>query len=259
MIVLGRRLLPLFALAGLALPAAAAHAAGAADAVSRALAFTVTLEGNGTYGSGVLVDPAAGRIVTNYHVVRDMREPRATFFDGSVARARVVRVDPALDLALLAVAPRPAIGRPSWGSASALRAGDEVFAIGCPRHLAFTVSRGIVSFVDRPLDGVRYLQTDIPINEGNSGGPVIDARGDVVGLMSFIYRNGQGLSFALPADYARRFSAGATAAPTASGAGPASAPAAAPPRSTATSRAPARGRSLDRSRPSAAARSAAGT
>src|SRR5204863_177219 len=68
--------------------------------------------------------------------------------------------------------------------------------------LGFTVSRGIVSYVNRELDGARWLQTDLPINDGNSGGPVINARGELVGMMSFILRGAQGMSFALPVNVA---------------------------------------------------------
>jgi S1-C subfamily serine protease len=191
--------------------AAHAEAGPASRAIDRALGLAVTIEGSGQYGAGVLVDAARGLIVTNDHVVQGMSAPSVTFFDGAVAKARVVREDASLDLALLAVAPQPKRAQARWGDASALHAGDEVFAIGFPRRLGFTVSRGIVSYVDRRLEGMRYLQTDIPINEGNSGGPVIDEEGNIVGLMAFVYRNGQGLSFALPADYASRFTAAALA------------------------------------------------
>ena len=66
----------------------------------------------------------------------------------------------------------------------------------------FSVSRGMVSFPNRFLDGVEYIQTDLPINVGNSGGPLVDRQGDVVGIVSFILRDSQGISFALPMDRA---------------------------------------------------------
>ncbi len=171
------------------------------DAVARALAFTVTIEGGDTYGSGVLVDPAAGLVLTAQHVIADMHNPLVTFADGASLPAKVVESDRVLDLALLAIAPQSTRPAPAVGDALALRPGDELYAVGCPRHLAFTVSRGIVSFVGRRMDGVRWLQSDLPINDGNSGGPVVNARGELVGVMSFILRRGQGLSFALPINY----------------------------------------------------------
>lgn len=178
------------------------------DGLAQALAYTVTLEGNGVYGSGVLIDPDAGLVITAGHVVAKMTAPRATFFDGTLAAARVLEVDPELDLALLEVPAQHQRPRPVFGDTTTLRAGDEVYAIGCPRHLPFTVSRGIVSFVERVIEGAKYLQTDLPINAGNSGGPVVNARGELVGLMSFIYKRAQGLSFAQPIRYAtQRFAA----------------------------------------------------
>jgi S1-C subfamily serine protease len=172
-----------------------------ATAVERALAVTVTIEGDGIYGAGILIDPAAGRVLTAEHVVADMRAPRVTFRDGTQVPARVLQVDHAVDMALLSVPPqrRPA---PRIADATQLKPGEQLYAVGCPRRLGFTVSRGIVSFVGRPMDGARWLQTDLPINDGNSGGPVVDARGEVVAMMSFVLRRAQGLSFALPINYA---------------------------------------------------------
>jgi len=80
--------------------------------------------------------------------------------------------------------------------------GDEVMAVGSPRKMYFSVSRGMVSLPNRFLDGVEYIQTDLPINVGNSGGPLVDNEGNVVGVVSFILRDSQGISFALPIDRA---------------------------------------------------------
>ena len=175
---------------------------GVQDAIARALEYTVTLEGNGIYGSGILVDAQAGHLLTNWHVVSEMSPPIVLFHDGKRVAGRVLAVDRALDLALVAVPPR-AGPRPVWSDAARLRPGDELYAIGCPRHLAFTVSRGIASFVGREVEGARWLQTDLPINDGNSGGPVLNSRGELVGIMTFIYQRSQGLSFALPSEIAR--------------------------------------------------------
>jgi S1-C subfamily serine protease len=164
--------------------------------VKGALDWSVTVEGDGVYGSGVLINPARGLVVTCLHVVSEMKQPRVSFADGAAFAAQVVDSDKALDVALLRVPPQH---RPAPPLAEADGPGEDIFAIGCPRHLGFTLSRGIVSFVGRVIDGNRWLQTDLPMNEGNSGGPVVNARGELLGLMSFVYRNAQGLSFALPA------------------------------------------------------------
>jgi serine protease Do len=175
-----------------------------ADAVSHALKLTVTLEGGGTYGAGILVDPAAGLILTSDHVVAEMSSPRVTAVDGRSGTARIVSRDRVADLALLSVPElrSPKLRPPRLGDATTLRPGDEVFAIGTPRRLPFTVSRGIVSFVGREMEGARYLQLDMAINDGNSGGPVLTRNGELVGVMSFILRRSQGLAFALPVHYA---------------------------------------------------------
>jgi serine protease Do len=171
------------------------------DGIARALEYTVTIESDGVYGSGILFAPAGGLVVTAEHVVAEMRHPRVGFADGSVFDGEILDADNTLDLALVRIAPqhRPS---PQLGDATALRPGEEVYALGNPRRLGFTVSRGIVSYVGRSMDGARYVQTDLPINDGNSGGPVINARGELVGMMSFILRRAQGISFALPANYA---------------------------------------------------------
>ena len=173
----------------------------ARDAIARALEFTVTIEADGIYGAGIMVAPAAGLVLTAHHVVEPMRSPLVTFRDGRRLSGRIVESDRTLDLALVRVEPQASVA-PSFGEVSSLRPGEEIYAVGCPRHLGFTVSRGIVSYVNRELDGARWLQTDLPINDGNSGGPVINARGELVGMMSFILRGAQGMSFALPVDVA---------------------------------------------------------
>jgi S1-C subfamily serine protease len=173
----------------------------AEDIVDRALHQSVLIEGDGAYGSGIVLVPKRGLILTNWHVVEDMHTPRVTFFDGKSGDAKVVDSDKTLDLALIQ-GPSIDAAAPEIGDAVDLRAAQPVYAIGSPRKLGFTVTRGIVSYVGRTMEGTRFIQTDLPINEGNSGGPVITARGQVIGIMSFILRRSNGLSFALPINYA---------------------------------------------------------
>ena len=175
-----------------------------ADSISHALQLSVSLEGDGSYGSGILVDPAGGLVLTSHHVIEEMTAPRASSFDGRSGVATVVARDRIADLALLSVPQlkTPNLAPPRFADPSSLRPGDEVFAIGSPRRLPFTVSRGIVSYVGREMEGARYLQLDMAINDGNSGGPVLTRKGEIVGVMSFILRRSQGLAFALPMHYA---------------------------------------------------------
>lgn len=169
-------------------------------AVAGALQVAVMIEGDGVYGAGILIDPQKGLVLTNQHVVQDMHTPKLSAYDGRTAQGVVLSVDKARDLALI-TAPglvTPGLAAPRIGDVTRLRPGEEVYAVGMPRKLPFTVSRGIVSFVNRPMDGASWLQLDMNINDGNSGGPVVSSSGEIVGIMSFIYRRASGLSFALP-------------------------------------------------------------
>ncbi len=170
------------------------------SAVASALRFTVMIEGAGVYGAGILINPAQGMVITNQHVVQDMHTPRVSAYDGRTGFAVIVSMDKARDVAVLSVPAlvTPDLPAPRIGDADHLLPGEEVYAVGMPRKLPFTVSRGIVSYVGREMEGAHYLQVDMNINDGNSGGPVVSARGELVGMMSFIYRRSQGLSFALP-------------------------------------------------------------
>lgn len=172
------------------------------NAVSRALRYAVTIEGAGVYGSGVLITPEGGLVLTAAHVISEMKIPQVTFADGASFPAKVLESDRGLDVALLQIPPQPERPAPELGDPLAMDPGDEVFAVGCPRHLPFSVARGVVSYNGRAMDGARWLQTDIPINDGNSGGPVVDRYGRLVGLTSFVLKRAQGLSFALPIPYA---------------------------------------------------------
>jgi S1-C subfamily serine protease len=181
------------------------------EVAKRALAYTVFVRSGGAYGAGVVLD-RVGHVLTCQHVVEGNDTARVTFSERHVAVVRVIDRDKGLDLALLKLdgalpgGVSPASEAP-MGSVVDLEMGDEVFAMGAPRKLGFSLSRGIVSYTGRPYQGAYFLQTDVPTNPGSSGGPVLDARGALVGIVSFVYRESDGLAFALPIDYAyRRFS-----------------------------------------------------
>jgi S1-C subfamily serine protease len=168
-------------------------------AARAALPITVLITGDGVYGAGFFVGP--NHVLTCWHVVEKMKSIRLSVPAGPEHPARVVDRDPALDLAVLEtdLAQR---GYPQLSSVTSLELGDAAFSMGAPRRMGFSLSSGIVSYVGRSYDGVFYLQTDIPTNNGSSGGPVLDAEGRVIGISSFILRDSQGLAFALPIDYA---------------------------------------------------------
>ncbi len=197
-----------------------------ADIAARVTPAVVSIEirvgQQGGAGSGVLIDPA-GYLLTNNHVValaadNSQASIEAIFHDGSRGPAAIVGRDPKTDLAVLKVSvANPVVA--SLGKSSELAVGDGVLAIGSPLGLASTVTEGIVSAVDRPvrLDGdgndssavIDAVQTDAAVNPGNSGGPLVDSTGAVVGINTAIRTLGQGeggsigLGFAIPIDDAR--------------------------------------------------------
>ena len=150
-------------------------------------------------GSGFIIDPA-GFIVTNYHVVEGVDEIRVRLLDRREFTAHVLGTDPKTDLALLKI---EAANLPylRFGDSDALQVGDWVLAVGNPLGLGQTVTAGIVSAKGRSLGLGPYdefIQTDASINLGNSGGPLINMNGEVVGVNSLIAASGQGIGFAIP-------------------------------------------------------------
>ncbi|MEI8371434.1 MAG: trypsin-like peptidase domain-containing protein [Planctomycetota bacterium] len=156
-------------------------------------------------GSGVIVD-VEGYIITNYHVVSRASEVNVELSDGSKPlRAQIVGIDPATDLAVLKISGANLTAAP-WGKSSDLEVGDPVLAIGNPFGLARTVTAGILSATGRHavVEHVNYqdfLQTDAAVNPGNSGGPLVNMKGQVVGINTAIVGpTYQGISFAIPSD-----------------------------------------------------------
>lgn len=162
-------------------------------------------------GSGVIIDDA-GHIVTNNHVIANAAIIKVRLADGRSVDARVVGRDPDTDLAVLAIklAKLPVM---TLGRSDRLQVGDEVLAIGNPLGLQQSVTHGIVSATDRKQLGLatfeNFIQTDAAINEGNSGGALIDAEGELVGInTAVIAKNSdpsgvEGIGFAIPVNLAR--------------------------------------------------------
>ena len=159
-------------------------------------------------GSGFIVSPD-GIILTNAHVVRNAGEVTVKLTDRREFRAKVLGTDPKTDVAVLKIEARnlPVV---TLGNAKNLRAGEWVLAIGSSFGFENTVTAGVVSAKARSLpddSSVPFIQTDVAVNPGNSGGPLFNSRGEVVGMNSQIYsRSGgyQGVSFAIPVDVAIR-------------------------------------------------------
>ena len=151
-------------------------------------------------GSGFVIDKE-GYALTNAHVVDGAASLSVTLDNGEKLPARTVGLDPVLDLALLRIEGRTGLPVARLGDSSTLRVGEEVVAIGNPIGLDQTMTRGIVSGLNRLLPGVSdqpMIQTDAPINPGNSGGPLVDRCGAVVGINTFISEEAQSIGFAVP-------------------------------------------------------------
>jgi S1-C subfamily serine protease len=170
-------------------------------------------------GSGFVMDKA-GHIVTNYHVIANAKTVEVSFSNSDNMKAKIVGADPSTDIAVLQIDARSRALTPlAFGNSDRVHVGDSVVAIGNPLGYDRSVTAGIVSALQRaisapnqyPIDHV--IQTDAPINHGNSGGPLIDARGDVIGVNSQIATGSSGgdgnigIGFAIPINTVRTVAA----------------------------------------------------
>lgn len=162
-------------------------------------------------GSGVVISPD-GYIVTNNHVIDGAVDIRVTTSNRQVMKAKLVGADPLTDLAVLKVDANNLASVP-WGNSQEVRPGETVLAFGNPYGFRFTVTRGIVSAINRANPDPtnlnkpgEFIQTDAAINPGNSGGPLVDARGEVVGINTFLVSPSgtfSGMGFAIPTQIVR--------------------------------------------------------
>ena len=159
-------------------------------------------------GSGFVIDPS-GLIVTNYHVVQDAFDILVVFSDGSRLQGTTLSASRVADLAIVKVKTDVPLRAVHWGDSDLVQVGDQVFAAGNPFGIGLSVSAGIVSGLNRDLQDSAYddlIQTDASINHGNSGGPLFDMQGNVVGVNSEILspsKGSAGLGFAIPSNSAR--------------------------------------------------------
>src|ERR1700687_3849052 len=157
-------------------------------------------------GSGVIISPD-GYIVTNNHVIDGAVDIRVTMSNREVLSAKLVGADPLTDLAVIKVNGTNLPSVP-WGNSANLRPGQTVLAFGNPYGFRFTVTRGIISALNRPNPDTsdrrkpgEFIQTDAAINPGNSGGALVDARGELIGINTFLISSSgsfSGMGFAIP-------------------------------------------------------------
>jgi len=158
-------------------------------------------------GSGVIIAPD-GYVLTNNHVVEQAKDVEVNLTDGGAFSAQLVGADPATDLAVV----RAGVGglpAAELGNSDALRVGQLAIAIGNPLGFQSTVSTGVISALGRSLRSQagrlieNVIQTDVPLNPGNSGGPLVDSRGRVIGVNTAIISMAQGISFSIPVNTAQ--------------------------------------------------------
>ncbi len=161
-----------------------------------------------SFASAVLID-SAGFLVTNYHVIADATEIRVQLSDSRIIEPEIIGVDAETDLALLRV-DAGELEAISMGNSSQLRIGDVVLAIGNPYGLTTSVTQGIVSATGRGLLNLvtfeNFIQTDAAINAGNSGGALVNSRGELVGINTAVLAEDpgtEGIGFAIPVDLVR--------------------------------------------------------
>ena len=156
-------------------------------------------------GSGVIIE-REGYILTNHHVIERAERILVKLTDGRTLRAEVVGSDPDTDIALVKVESSGPFPAAALGDSDTLRVGEWVCAIGNPLAYEHTVTVGVVSYIGRKLFNPsldNYIQTDAAINFGNSGGPLINARGEVIGINSAISSRASNIGFAVPVNQAR--------------------------------------------------------
>ncbi len=160
-------------------------------------------------GSAVIIDAAKGYVLTNDHVVPDAPRVAVILPDGRQRNAKEIRRDPRSDLALLIIDPEGLV-QADWGDSEALELADWVLAIGQPFGLSGTVSAGIVSGARRGFGPIGYddlIQTSAAINPGSSGGPLVDLKGQIVGInvaIKTLSGGYEGVGFAVPSSRAKR-------------------------------------------------------
>lgn len=159
-------------------------------------------------GSGFIIDPS-GYIVTNNHVIQDADEITVILQDDTNLPAKLIGRDKKTDLAVLKVESKKPLPSINWGDSDKIRVGDWIIAIGNPYGLGGSVTAGIISARSRDIQSGpydEYLQTDAPINRGNSGGPMLNMDGDIVGVNTAIFSpsgGSIGIGFAIPSSLAK--------------------------------------------------------
>ena len=156
----------------------------------------VVYSGN-SMGSGFAIGENC--IITNAHVINNQYDVRIETYGGEMKRAFIVSMDERIDIAVIGV-PDGSFTPLHVADLSKVNVGDDVYAIGAPNSLAFTLTKGVVSSKERLVSRQKYIQTDAAINTGNSGGPLLNDAGEVIGVNSYKMSDSEGIGLAIPID-----------------------------------------------------------
>lgn len=162
-----------------------------------------------SFGTGFIIHPS-GYILTSEHVIHNAKNIQVSLYDGKIKNAKLVWSDMKRDLAMVQIANRAPLPTLPLGSSREAQVGELVISIGNPLGLENTVTTGVISAKNRPvqISGKIYediIQTDAAINPGNSGGPLINMNGEAIGMNAFIIRDNHGLGFAIGIDSIKPF------------------------------------------------------
>lgn len=165
--------------------------------VDKVKAAVVNIETETSLGAGVIID-TRGLILTNHHVVSDNVKCKVRFFDGREAEGNIILADAGIDIAFISIKSKRKLHALKLEKRGKYVVGDTVIAYGNPMGLENTVTKGIISNLNREIGDYKYIQTDVAINPGNSGGPLIDSDGNVIGINTMKIENADGIGFAIP-------------------------------------------------------------
>lgn len=167
------------------------------------LKATVAVRAGSAIGSGVIIEDE-GYIITNFHVIEGNEDSiNVKLSDNRQGQARLVAFERNVDVAVLKINGGP-FHRLKWGDSQNVKAGEKVIAVGSPAGLDFTVTEGIISAPKRlSSNGVTYIQTDVSINPGSSGGPLISDRGRIVGINTLKIKDFEGIGFSIQGKMAK--------------------------------------------------------
>lgn len=146
-------------------------------------------------GSGFAI--GQNTVVTNAHVLGNLSDISVYSYEGDVYSAAVYLIDDNFDIAILSVEDASFVALPV-GDSSTVRVGDDIYAIGAPKSLSYTLTKGIISNKSRKIGNYNYIQIDAAINSGNSGGPLLNSRGEVIGVNSMKMSDAEGIGWAIP-------------------------------------------------------------